>query len=111
LLSFLMWEFVESNRNGELEAMAPEFPWRELYLEIMANCRAMEVRYDRLGLLRCGDFRKAVHALVVIAFKNAKLPRRVNLQNTCLFRCHWSRRALLRGRSVSMQAIGTSPTE
>lgn len=79
-LSFLIREFVEGNRQEELAAFLPGFPWREVYRRIMSNCRTMEVRCDRLGLILCGDWRRAATALLATSFKSADLARNIDLQ-------------------------------
>ncbi|KPK95340.1 MAG: hypothetical protein AMJ94_00135 [Deltaproteobacteria bacterium SM23_61] len=79
-LSFLIREFVEGSREQELAAFLPGFPWREIYQRIMSNCRTMEVRCDRLGLILCGDWRRAASALLATSFKSAGLARNIDLQ-------------------------------
>lgn len=78
-LSFMIREFVESGRENELEALLPGWSWQELYLRIMANCRAAEARCDRLGLLVCGNIRKAGTALLSVVLNNSDMARKIDL--------------------------------
>lgn len=80
-LSFLIRELVETNRQKELQRIVPNMPWQSTYLQIMANCRAMEMRCDRLGLLLCGDYTAASHSLLAVTLKSEKLARSVNLDS------------------------------
>ena len=78
-LSFMIREFVESGREKELESLLPGWSWQELYRRIMANCRAVEERCDRLGLLVCGDAGKAATALLSVVLNSSTLARQIDL--------------------------------
>jgi Zn-dependent protease with chaperone function len=80
-LSFLIRELAEANSMEKLSELFPDNRWRVLYQAVMENCRIMESRCDRLGLLMCGDWRKASGALLTVALKNPVLGRGVNLDN------------------------------
>lgn len=80
-LSFLIRELVETNRHTELHHIVPGIQWQTAYLQIMANCRAMEMRCDRLGLLLCGDFNAASRSLLAVTLKSEKLARSVDLHS------------------------------
>jgi Zn-dependent protease with chaperone function len=80
-LSFLIREYIESNRLDELEQMDPKMNWEDLYRAIMQNMRAMEIRCDLLGLLLCGDLRAAATALLTAVLKSPDLARQISIDN------------------------------
>lgn len=78
-LSFLIRDFIEGNREEDLIKMAPTVDWRDVYRMIMTNCRTMEVRCDRLGLLLSGDLQKSARALMATALKSMKLAQQIDI--------------------------------
>lgn len=78
-LSFLIRDYAESNRLTELTKLAPGYNWNQMYMQIMANCRVMEMRCDLLGLLLTGNLGKCVSALLTATLKNVDLARSINL--------------------------------
>ena len=78
-LSFLIRHLGDNNQIQELDNLCPGSDWRQLYRAVMENCRVMETRCDRLGLLMCGSLDAAAVALLLVALKNPILARNVNV--------------------------------
>ncbi|MBN2202411.1 M48 family metalloprotease [bacterium] len=79
-LGFLIRDLVDNNQQETLERVLPGRKWMNVYRQVMANCRSMEIRCDRMGLLMCGDWKQAASALLSVALKSAVLARRVDLE-------------------------------
>jgi len=79
-LSFLIKEFVETGRENELEQIIPEYRWQDIYRKIMSNCRHVETRCDRLGLLICGNYEKSASALLTATLKHPSIAKSVNIE-------------------------------
>lgn len=80
-LSFLIRDYIENNREAELEELLPGYDWRHIYSVIMGNCRTVEIRCDRLGLLICGNHKNAARALLAATLRNVTMARSINLEN------------------------------
>lgn len=78
-LSFLIRQLADSNSLSELDELFPGNGWRRIYREVMENCRIMETRCDRLGLLMCGELAGASAALLLVALKSPGLARSVDV--------------------------------
>lgn len=86
-LSFLIRQLSDGNRNRDCDRMFPGSRWRRIYRQIMENCRVVETRCDRLGLMMCGSVEKAAGALLLNALKNPGLARRVNVAGYLSVHC------------------------
>ncbi|MFH1463069.1 MAG: M48 family metalloprotease [Pseudomonadota bacterium] len=78
-LSFLIRECMEGDRSEALRLFDARRDWTATYRQVMANARAMETRCDRLGLVLCGDLRKAANAMLTVTLRSAALARGVDL--------------------------------
>jgi Zn-dependent protease with chaperone function len=79
-LGFLIRDLVDTNQENVLNRIIPGQEWKNVYRQVMANCRSMEIRCDRIGLLMCGDWKQAASALLSVALKSVDLARSVDLE-------------------------------
>jgi Zn-dependent protease with chaperone function len=78
--SFLVREAFEKGEHDKLRRLAPGVDLVRLYQRLLANSRVMEDRCDRLGLLVCGDIRKAASALLSVTLRSTRLGRNISME-------------------------------